>query len=742
MPGSTTKSQKEELCQPSITDMISLEVPNAFVQSKASPDGRKIAYAVRTTNWKKNQYEVLCYVYDTQQDRSFQLTRSDNVTQLHWIDNDSLAVLKSDPSDKKKKPQVWIFENLIGEGVQITDHKTGVQSFKPFADGILFLAENPEKKEKKPRTEEFGSFTHFEQEESASALYYTNIQKMKEYKEQLKEKTEEEAKKLVKPVVELTKRLKKPLKVVDFFVSPLDDAVYLNCRSKDYLVYFEETSSYRLRLDPDLVLEEFVKREQKKKERSKDKPEGKHDASTGPVEDFSYMGELARICLPKGASIAGVSPDGTKLLVTHKERDNMLYTQSDLWILDLTQVEDILEDEKLGTHMKNISRNLDREISAVRWVRNGIFMSYVDGTKIRIAKLTESGDVQVLDLQGISPVLYFHISESGYLTFVGTSEKIFREVFVSTQPLSSPNVELRQLTSFGKKIENWSLGTVETIRWKSKDGTEIEGVLRKPLNFDPNKKYPLVFVVHGGPAWFSGAFLLEPGEIGSYPSVQFVNKDVLVLKPNYRGSVGRGQGFLELNKNNLGVGDLWDLESAIDYLDSKGFIDKTKVGCMGWSQGGYISAFAGIHSDKFCAVSVGAGISDWYTYHIGNDIPQFTTHYLSGTPFKNRDLYIKTAPMSKIKEAKTPTLIQHGAKDPRVPLLNATELYRGLKDMNVHVELFVFPEMAHPITKPRENRAVMHQNLTWFSHYLLGEKLDFRLATTQTEHANKKEEIE
>ncbi len=738
MSGST-KSQKE-LYQPSITDMISLEVPNALVQSKASPNGRKIAYAIRTTNWKKNQYETLCYVYDARKDRSFQLTRSDNVTQLHWIDNDSLAVLKSDPSDKEKKPQVWIFENLVGEGMQITDHKTGVQSFKPFAGGILFLADNPEKKEKKPRTEEFGSFTHFEQEESASALYYVSIRKMKEYKEQLKRKTEE-ATKPVKPVIELTKRLEEPLKIVDFFVSPLNDAIYLNCRSKDYLVYLEETSSYRLKLHPDRVLEEFIKREQKKKERDKDKTESTN-ASADLVEDLTYIGELSRIRLSKGASIVDVSPSGTRLLIRHKERDNMFYTQSDLWILDLTQDEATLESEKLGAYMKNISRSLDRAISAARWVKDGIFVSYVDGTKISIAELTESGDVQVLDLQGISPVLYFHISESGYLTFLGTNEKIFLEVFVSTQPLSSLGWGLRQLTSFGKNIENWNLGTVETIRWKSRDGTEIEGVLLKPLNFDPNKKYPLVFVVHGGPAWFYGEFLLEPDAIGYYPSVQFVNKDILVLKPNYRGSIGRGQAFLELNKNNLGVGDLWDLESAIDYLDSKGFINKAKIGCMGWSQGGYISAFVGIHTDKFCAVSVGAGVSDWYTYHIGNDVPQFTTHYLSGTPFKKRDLYLKTAPMSKIKEAKTPTLIQHGAKDPRVPLLNATELYRGLKDMNVHVELFVFPEMAHPITKPRENRAVMHQNLTWFSHYLLGEKLDFRLATTQTEHANKKEEID
>jgi dipeptidyl aminopeptidase/acylaminoacyl peptidase len=716
----------EKLYKPTITDMISLKVPNLSVQPRVSPDGRRIAYAVRATNWNKNRYESFCHVYDVKLERSFQVTRTGSVKQLRWIDCDTLALLKEGLSGEEAKPQVWFFENLVGEGLQVTDHESGVQFFEPFAGGILFLAEDPERKKRKARSEEFGSFTHFEQEESASALYYVNVQKLKSYMDLAKRVTDDEAEKLVEPVVELSKRLGEPLKIVGFVCSPRHDAVYLNCRSKDYLVYSEETSVYCLSLEPDDVLEEFMERERTKKD------EGGKGVPETSAEDYSYMGELTRLSLPKGASIASVSPDGNKLLVRHKERDNMFYTLSDLWILDLKQVEDVLEEGDLGTHLIKITRGLDREPSTVMWVESGVYVGYVDGTKTRIAEFTESGDMMVLDLNGVSPMFSFHISEGGYIAFIGSDNESFWEVYASNGPLSSPDWELNQLTSFGKGIEGWDLGTVETVRWVSRDGAEIEGVLRKPTDFDPDKSYPLVFVVHGGPRSFDGEFLLAGNDRAYYPVVQFVNKGVLVLKPNYRGSTGRGQAFTELNKDNLGVGDLWDLESAIDHLGSQGLVDGSRVGCMGWSQGGYISAFAGLRSDRFSAVSVGAGIADWYTYHITNDIPQFTTHYLSSSPFDSRDLYAKTAPITGIKEARTPMLIQHGAKDQRVPLASATELYRGLKQMGVPVELFVYPEMAHPVTKPRENRAVMHQNLTWFSHHLLGEELDFRISVAKT----------
>lgn len=682
--------------KPSITDMISLEVP---LVAKASPTGDKVAYTVRRTDWNRNRYEALCYVYDTASGRSLPLTRSGDVTDLHWVSNDSLAVLRTDGSETGTQ-QVWLFSGLCGEGQQITDHETGVQHFRPFVHGIVYLADCAERKLKKARAGRFGNVVHFEQEESALALYYIGFDQVSEYEQKLRMCSSVDAKCLVRPSLEISRWPDGPKKIVSFITSPARNELYVNCQVRDDLVYLGETSVYRIRSASGFE-------------------QGGHNGSAISVE---------RVMLPKGATVVAASPDGYRLLVRHKARDSMFYTQSNLFTLDLTQVADLADAESVAAHMHILASDLDREFYEARWTPHGLFASYADRTRVCIASVDSGVSPRPIEFGGIYPYSgAFDVSASGHLTFVGASRESYPEVYVSAEPLKSPECLMTRVTALGSQVERWDLGSVETIRWNSADGTEIEGVLRRPSGFDPGKKYPLVFVVHGGPTANSTEYLLERVDLERYPSVEFTSRDVLVLKPNYRGSIGYGQAFMELNKHNLGVGDLWDLLGAIEHLDSLGYLDSTKVGCMGWSQGGYISAFAGIHSNRFRAVSVGAGISNWYTYHISNDIPQFTTHYLSGTPFKNMHLYEKTSPMSKISEASTPTLIQHGSKDQRVPVSNATELYRGLRDMGVPTELFLFPEMGHPITRPREVRAVMHQNLTWFCHYLLGEPLDFEI---------------
>jgi len=301
------------------------------------------------------------------------------------------------------------------------------------------------------------------------------------------------------------------------------------------------------------------------------------------------------------------------------------------------------------------------------------------------------------------------------VAFIASGPNRNAELYVSATSPFQP----KQLTAMGEQYQKFQLAKREVITWKSTDGTPIEGVLYKPADFNPAKKYPLLVVIHGGP---TGIDFPTVGADRYYPIEIFVSKGALVLRPNYRGSAGYGEKFRALNVRNLGVGDAWDVISGVDHLIAQGFVDRERVGSMGWSQGGYISAFLTTSSDRFRAISVGAGISDWMTYYVNTDIHPFTRQYLHATPWDDPEIYAKTSPITYIKQAKTPTLIQHGERDARVPIPNAYELYQGLQDRNVPVRLVVYKGFGHGINKPKEQRAVMQHNLEWFSEWIWGEK--------------------
>jgi len=299
------------------------------------------------------------------------------------------------------------------------------------------------------------------------------------------------------------------------------------------------------------------------------------------------------------------------------------------------------------------------------------------------------------------------------VAFTASGPTDFPDVYVA--PVAS--MAAKRLSNAGAQIASWPKHAREVIKWKSQDGAEIEGVLHKPAGFVPGRRYPLLVVIHGGPTGVS-----RPAPYGSataYPIDAFLAKGALVLEPNYRGSAGYGEKFRSLNVRNLGIGDAWDVLSGIDALVQQGIADRERVGSMGWSQGGYISAFLTTrHSDRFKAISVGAGISDWMTYYVNTDIHPFTRQYLKATPWDDPKIYADTSPMTYIKQARTPTLIQHGDQDARVPIPNAFQLYQGLRDQNVPVQLTIFKGFGHGINKPRANRAAMQQNYEWFTRYI------------------------
>jgi dipeptidyl aminopeptidase/acylaminoacyl peptidase len=364
-----------------------------------------------------------------------------------------------------------------------------------------------------------------------------------------------------------------------------------------------------------------------------------------------------------------------------------------------------------------LSEAFDEDPGLIGWAPDGIYFAAHQKTYAHLFRLNPATKtIEKLSAPEHMASSSFSFSRNfKQVAYRAALENQYAEVYTS----SVAPWQGKKLTALGEQLKGFTAAHREVISWKSADGTMIEGVLYKPADFDARKKYPLLVVIHGGPTGVDQPIVNADRY---YPIERFVAKGALVLRPNYRGSAGYGEKFRALNVRNLGVGDYADVISGVDALVAKGWVDKDKVGSMGWSQGGYISAFITTSSDRFKAVSVGAGISDWMTYYANTDVTPFTRQYLHATPWEDPEIYKKTSPISNIAKARTPTLIQHGENDRRVPIPNAYELRQALEDRGVPVKMVVYKGFGHGITKPKQQRAVMEENEKWFAHYIWGEK--------------------
>ena len=434
------------------------------------------------------------------------------------------------------------------------------------------------------------------------------------------------------------------------------------------------------------------------------------DLAADSTADLSIVtvadGNIRPLVTQKGPDVNPVwSPDGSSIAFETTMADPWYYYANTM----------IATVPAAGGAIEPLTRDFDEDCSLVDWKPNGVFFaaswrtgSYLyqahpDGSELRsvpgTADLAASG---------------FSLNADGTaFAFVGGSAATYPEIYAAPVAAGKP----RRLTQLGDQLRGWTLGSSEVIQWKSRDGAAIEGVLFKPAGFKPGKRRPLVVVIHGGPTGVSRPTLFASTYV--YPIEPWLARGALVLEPNYRGSAGYGAAFRALNVRNLGVGDAWDVVSGIDALVARGLVDSTRVGVCGWSQGGYISAFLATHeSRRFRAVSVGAGISDWMTYYVNTDITPFTRQYLHATPWDDPEIYARTSPITTVRSASAPTLIQHGDADARVPVPDAWELYRGLMDVGVPTRLVLYKGFGHGLNKPKAVRAALRHNLEWFDRWL------------------------
>lgn len=642
-----------------------------------SPDGKDVAFGVGSTDWNENRYDTEIWL-SRNGGTPYQLTntpKGNSSNRAFSPDGRWLAFL----ANRGNKDQIHIIRVDGGEAKVVTNEAEGISSFEWHPSGTSFIVQRPEKEDanKKEREKRYGGFEADDAEFNIQHLWQIP------FDPNLRDPSE-------MPCYEKTDSLKAKAGCLEW-----PKAVRLTEGKFTVTNYSTSPDGTKIAFShqPNPLI------------------------NSGSKSDISLL-ELKTKAItkivsnPSGDSFQDWSPDSKEFAFTTSGSDTLsnFYKNGQAFAMNLAT-----------KATRPLAKNIDEDVGGFIWRATGIFTTMQTKTT-RTMYHIDPGTGNATALKGMPELvgqLSFSRSGDQFATTARNGNQL-NEVFISST--ASPNP--KKITDMTSQLKDWKVGTSEVISWKSKDGTTIEGVLSKPTNYDAAKKYPLLVVIHGGP---TGVDTPTPVPGSVYPIVQWLDKGALVLRVNYRGSAGYGEAFRSLNVRNLGVGDMWDVLSGVDYLDSKKMIDRSKMGCMGWSQGGYISAFLTTNTTIFKAISVGAGISNWMTYYVNTDIHPFTRQYLKATPWSDEAIYKKTSPMTNINLAKTPTLIQHGEFDRRVPIANAYELLQGLRDRNVPCELVVYKGFGHGINKPKERLAANWHNWQWFAKYVWGEKVELPL---------------
>jgi dipeptidyl aminopeptidase/acylaminoacyl peptidase len=638
---------------PTVDDLLMVR---SVAEPEISPDGARVAYTVRETDFKQDAFVSQIWLAHTATGETYQLTRSaKSSSNPQWSPDGTWLAFTSNRSGDKN--QIFAIRPEGGEAIQLSKSETGVNGFAWSRDGrsIAFTATEPTAQTAKDRKEYLGAFTVVRRDYEHVHLWTLDVAEAMKAPSAGKQRTKG-----------------REFSVDSFSWSPDGTRIAFGATRNPDLIHRDTSDVYTLRLSDDSV----------KKIVGTPSPDGnpRWSPDGSQIVFASYLGDAGYYA--KNSKLAVISADGGSA--------------------------------------RSITGAFDENPGLVDWKADRIYFSALQKTTSHLFRVDPAGGQisRVTQPDGLIGASFSLSGDARRVAFISSSAANMGEVAVSDVSSFAP----RTLTRMNDQTRQFILGTRELISWKSKDGTTIEGVLIKPADFDPARKHPLVCIIHGGPTGIDRPVLLAP-DTRYYPADIWAGRGALVLKVNYRGSAGYGEKFRTLNIRNLGVGDAWDILSGVDYLISKGWVDTSKMGHMGWSQGGYISAFMTTTTDRFAAISVGAGISDWATYYYNTDITPFTLKYLGDNPVNDPEIYRKTSPISYVKQARTPTLIQHGELDRRVPPPNGYELRQALEDRGVPIEMIVYTGYGHGITKPKSLRAVMLHNLAWFNHYLWGDPL-------------------
>ncbi len=701
-----------------------------------SQDGKWVLYTYSIPDWKAAKSYTDIYLVSAGQGlpstKQMTFSKDKNETSPRWAPNGSFFAFLSNreaPETKATQNQVYIMRPDGGEALKVSDAREGAGTFAFSKDGkwLAFSAGKEDERQiwaiavagidkDKPvqLTKHKTPITWWQFSPDSKKIYFLAADSVDKANKQRKEKKfDARVRNEDSPLTHLwsfdldTKKETKHTSSSEYSVSDVrvsENSKWIGFHgipNNRYLRTVTEAGTYM-----DLYLMEV---------------------STGNIERLTTNKDI-------GESALSFSPDGS--MIAFSADDDFTYFRNNrVYIRQTTD---------RGGKWKKLGSNFDGDVVIGFWSDDGKTIYFNDGWKATAQVFSvsvETGKVtQLTNEQAVTFANRDEESKTILANFSSPTTPSNIYYVPSIDKLGNRSNWVR-LTNSNPQVENIALGATEEISWKSSDGKMVGGVLVKPVGYEKGKHYPLIVQIHGGPA---GASTLNfSGNYGNYSNV-YAGAGYVCFLPNYRGSTNYGEKHkMEISGDYFRQG-YEDIMTGVDHLISTGLVDKDKMGVMGWSAGGHWSNWILTHTNRFKAISSGAGTMNWTSMYAQSDIQRNREYYYKGKPYDNFDHYWDVSPLKYIKNAKTPTLIHVVDGDPRVPRPQSEELHMALKSLGIPTEFFVYPGATHGIPDPRNQMVKMVSEFNWMEKWIRGKQGWFEwndlLSTLKDDKEEKKDD--
>ena len=665
---------------------------------KISPDGKYVVYTVSIPQWKvgKNFTDVFVAATDgSVPPRQMTFTKEKNETQPQWArDSRTIGFL----SDREGPNQLYLMRIDGGEARKVSDAKDGVDAFAFSRDGkwAAYSAGKTEERqiwltslerEEAPAqlTKHSTPVGNWAWSPDSSRIFFLTPDREEKDDQKRKEK-------------------KFDVRVVD----PERPPTHL------WSISLADKSEKRWTSSNAYGVEQFVVSPDAAYVAFRSVSSERHANALDQVDSEIYAlnlatGEARRITnnkVPEG--LPRFSPDSKWLVFSAP--DEFTYGRNEkLYVTPIA-----------GGALRKLLPDWDHNAQSAAWSADSKTLYFTQGIGVDAhvfgVSLADGKLAQLTHERGVIGGPGFDY-ETGLFVFSFTDPAAPSDYYIARPETVSQRSRWVRVSRANPQVESLKLADYETVHWKSTDGQMVEGILAYPTNYEKGKPYPLIVQLHGGPA---GAYMNGfSGGHGTYVNV-FAGSGYAVFQPNYRGSEDYGEKFRVQIAGDYFRQGFDDIMTGVDALIARGMADPAKLGMMGWSAGGHWSNWTLTHTDRFKAISSGAGAMNWISMYAETDIQSNREFYFKGQPWNNWEHYVEVSPLRYIKNAKTPTLIHVGEADQRVPKPQSDELHMALKKLGVPVEYIVYPAMPHGLTEPRYQMVKMVAEFNWFEKWIQG----------------------